>query len=78
MRLKQDVQDRVLRFIIEYKRKSGGIPPSFREITDSCGISSTSVCKTVLNRLQDQGKIDFAPTAHTRNIQVVGEEYSVK
>ena len=50
-------QERILAFIREY-RDEHGFPPTIREIGKAVGISSTSVVKYNLERLEEKGKIE--------------------
>jgi SOS-response transcriptional repressor LexA len=67
--------ERVFDFILKYKHEHDGNSPSFREIGEACGISSTAVVSYWLKRLETQGLILLPedPGAHTnRRIEVVG------
>ena len=48
---------KILKYIKQFI-KVHGYAPSYREIQDACGISSTSVVSYHLNVLEAQGKID--------------------
>jgi repressor LexA len=50
-------QEKILEFIRAY-RTDHGFPPTIREIGRAVGISSTSVVKYNLERLEDKGKIE--------------------
>lgn len=50
-------QERILVFIRQY-RDEHGYPPTIREIGKAVGISSTSVVKYNLERLEDKGKLE--------------------
>ncbi len=53
-------EDRVMaiyRFIIFHKMKYDGNSPTIREIMAACRISSTSMVRFYLGRLEDKGKI---------------------
>jgi len=59
----------VYELIIAYTEEQG-YPPSVREITDACAISSTSVTQGYLVLLQDWGYIRRVPY-RARGIQIV-------
>jgi len=59
----------VYELIIAYTEEQG-YPPSVREITDACGISSLSVTQHYLGLLQDWGYIRRVPY-RARGIQIV-------
>jgi len=61
----------VYEMIIAYTEEQG-YPPSVREITDACAISSTSVTQSYLGLLQDWGYIRRVPY-RARGIQIVGK-----
>jgi repressor LexA len=50
-------QERIIAFIREY-RDEHGFPPTIREIGKAVGISSTSVVKYNLERLEEKGKLE--------------------
>lgn len=50
----------ILKFIKSFIDRNG-YAPSIREIQDGCGVSSTSVVSSQLDKLEDQGKIKRAP-----------------
>lgn len=66
--------DEVLQFIVDYKTISGGDSPSFREIGDHFGMS-TSVVKYILVQIQVEGKIELPEDQRARFIKVVGGEW---
>lgn len=70
-------------FIVDHIRREG-YPPSVREICTGVGIRSTSTIHSHLKRLQEQGRIEYAPgkrraiivpdlqADHVMNIPVIG------
>jgi hypothetical protein len=68
--------DSVYQYIVTYKLSHDGNSPSFREIGDACGISSTSMVKRTIANLVADGKLKFngAPF-QSRCIEVVGGEW---
>ena len=67
--------------IIAYKRAHDGNSPTFREIMEDCGISSTSVVLYYLNKLEQRGLIRRPePPIGNRNatkIEVVGGKWGL-
>ena len=63
----------VLNFLVS---KSGGLPPTIREICAATGIRSTSTVHSVLSRLQNAGLIDKTGQ-NARALRVTGEENPV-
>lgn len=61
----------VLEKIVEYKRENG-ISPSIRELMQLTGVTSTSVMKYYLDRLEEEGLISRLPH-FSRSIMVKGE-----
>ena len=49
--------ERIFRFLKLYKSEHDGNSPTFREIMEGCGISSTSLVTFYLNKLVAQGLI---------------------
>lgn len=66
----------VYRFIIDYKRRSGGDSPTRREIMDALSITSTSLVSNYLETLAMAGLIRIGEnddgTRQARGIEVVG------
>ena len=50
----------ILAYIAQY-RDEHGYPPSLKEIADGCEISSTSVVRYWLDRLQAAGRLTWQP-----------------
>lgn len=67
-------RERVLGFIIEYKKKNDGCAPTYREIMAGCEITSSSLCQYILRKLEADGKIVLDGRA-VRNIRVVGGQW---
>lgn len=70
---KHDVRE-VLAFIVNYKAENDGVAPSIREIMAGCGISSSSLARDILGRLELLGKIRMEGR-EARSIRVVGGRY---
>ena len=66
----------LLNYIIEYKTLHDGNSPTFREIGQARGISSTSVVAYLLQRLEKGGKIKLCGKGEARTIMVVGGRWS--
>ncbi len=64
-------EDDVYKFVVSYKREWRN-SPTFKEIRDGCGLSSTSVVRSCLDRLVDQGKIMLGRHGQYRSIRIVG------
>lgn len=64
-------RERVMDFILEYKRAHDGISPTVREIGEACEISSTSVVNYHLLVLERAGSI-VREYAGQRGIRVTG------
>ncbi|MBW8034859.1 MAG: hypothetical protein FVQ79_04235 [Planctomycetes bacterium] len=71
-------RERILDFIIEYKRNHDGCSPTTRQIMKHCDISSTSVAAYHLNVLEHLGKIRRSPDRHKLNIEVIGGIWDYK
>jgi SOS-response transcriptional repressor LexA len=67
-------QAEVFDFIVRYKTDNDGLSPTYREIGEECGISSTSVVRYYLVKLQDGGLITFGKKG--RGIKVIGGRWS--
>ena len=64
--------DTVLRYIIEYKQAHQGASPTLREIQHECGLSSTSMVRHYLHKLEK----DTAVEVHgVKDIRVNGAEW---
>lgn len=61
--------------ICQYKRANDGIAPSLRELSETCQISSTSVIKYHLRRLERAGLIEMGSGA--RSIRVTGGRWEL-
>jgi hypothetical protein len=66
----------VFEFIVNYKKKHDGNSPKLRLIQRECGISSTSVLDLYLDRLEKHGKIERTGEIGSRQIEVVGGEWT--
>lgn len=66
-----DRQQRILEFLREFVRANDR-PPTVREIGEAVGIPSTSVVKYNLNRLAEEGLIEYNPRI-ARGIRLIGE-----
>jgi len=74
--MKQSRKDAVYKFIVECKVKNEGTPPSLREISKECNISSTSEVSRCLKALEDDGKILLiGEHGVARSIVVIGGKY---
>ena len=68
---------RVLEFVIEYKKAHDGNSPSMREICAATFLASTSVANYHLTQLIKMGRIrTFALDKQSRSIEVVGGKWS--
>jgi len=65
----------ILAYIIKYKAANGGNSPSYREITEQCGIKSTSIVDYLLSDLERGGMIRRTPGV-ARSIEIVGATWS--
>ena len=63
----------IFHFIISYKTENDGLSPTYREICEECGISSTSVVRYHLLKLEQEGKIAFGKKK--RGIKIIGGEW---
>ncbi len=66
----------VYAFIIAYKSAHDGNSPTFRQIGDACGITSTSVVTFYLVFLEEQGLVKVERSWQTRSITVVGASWT--
>ena len=69
------VSYRVLNFILKYKRASGGVSPSIKEIGTGCHLNSTSQVYSHLMTLQQLGLIE-RNSHKARSIRLIGEHWS--
>ena len=68
---------RVLEFVIEYKRTHDGNSPSTRQILTATFLASTSTVNYHLTQLVKMGRIrTFALDKQSRSIEVVGGKWS--
>lgn len=65
-------REKILAFIIRYKKQHDGNSPTLREIMDACDISSTSVASYALRNLVDEGRIRLSCDGAARRMEVVG------
>jgi hypothetical protein len=65
----------IFRWIIEYKSQHDGNSPSLTEMMSACCISSRSVARYQLRRMQSAGLIRLAGSKQARSICVVGGEW---
>ncbi len=70
-----DRRQKVLDFIVRYKREHDGNSPTRREIGEACQISSTSVVNYYLDQLARAGLIETARKA--RAITVMGGSWRI-
>ena len=67
-------RDLVYNYIVAYCTEHNGFPPSYREITEGCGLKSTSVAVYYVKALVAEGQLRIR--GHTaRSIQVVGSRW---
>lgn len=64
----------IVEFVKNYIVTHSGSPPSIRDITRGCGISSTSVTKDFVGRLIEEGKLTRIPGVPVRNIVPVEQD----
>ena len=68
-----EVRDKMLAFIIGYKKQHDGNSPTYREIMQATGVSSTSTVAYHLERLEVAGVIERPQmVGNARIIEVVG------
>lgn len=66
----------MVEFILDFKTKYNGLSPSYREIEETLGISSTSEVRRYLARLEADGRISFPlGSLSARAIAVPGYEF---
>ncbi len=65
----------VYAFIIAYKTAHDGNSPTFRQIGDACGITSTSVVNFYLVFLEEQGLVKVERSWQTRSITIIGASW---
>lgn len=63
----------IYRFIVQHKRAHDGNSPSIREIMAACQINSSSVVKSHLDTLANQGLIQRVK--HRSVIEVIGGQW---
>jgi SOS-response transcriptional repressor LexA len=66
---------KVLNYIIQYKKHNDGNSPTFRSIMTACDITSTSIVSSVLRRMEREGMIRLRGRGHKR-ICVVGGRWT--
>ena len=66
--------DKVVDFVIEYKTEHNGNSPAYEQIMEACGIVSKSHVKYILNKLQEEGKLELEP-GNARSISVPGGQW---
>ncbi len=69
--------DEIFDFIVAYKIQNDGQSPTYREIMESCHLSSTSLVAYYLSRLVKAGKIAMNYYG-TRSIRVPGGSWNYK
>jgi SOS-response transcriptional repressor LexA len=69
-----ETREDVLKFICRYKRLHDGVAPTYREIMEAVGITSTSVVKYHLSLLEMEGRI-VQGDGSARAIEVVGGQW---
>ena len=69
---KQDVYS----FVCDYKAMHDGNSPTYRQIQEACGISSTGMVHYRLHRLQEQGLIELRQVGTSMVIIVKGGSWS--
>ena len=70
--------ERILQFIIGFKRANDGNSPTLREICRACNVTSTSVARYHLAKLQRRGFIQMPKGGQCRKILVVGGSWNLK
>ncbi|MGB7511491.1 MAG: hypothetical protein WBP54_09420, partial [Pelodictyon phaeoclathratiforme] len=69
----------VLRFLIEYRKRTNGETPTIREILDGTSVTSTSVVTYCLNKLDYYGYIELVRIGNKyRTIKIPGEKYTIE
>jgi SOS-response transcriptional repressor LexA len=66
------MDERLLKFICEYKRAHDGNSPTMREMMAACRISSTSMVDYYLRRLENGGHIRRGGKGKSAAIEVMG------
>lgn len=66
---------KVLDCIIRYKEENDGVSPSIREISTYCDISSLSVTRYLLGKLEESGLIEME-YGESRSIRVIGGKWT--
>lgn len=67
---------KVMNFLIEYKKEHDGNSPDLRTIMRECDISSLSVVKYMLEKLEAEGKIRLPRKYRSRGIEIVGGQWT--
>jgi SOS-response transcriptional repressor LexA len=67
--------EQVYRFIVRYKRESGGVSPSMSEIARGTGIASNSTVNYHLCKLEESGRIVRDVGGRARHISIPGERW---
>lgn len=67
--------EKIFRWIVEYKTQHDGNSPTLVELMSACGVSSRSVARYLLQRLQKAGLIRLSGNKQSRSIRVVGGEW---
>ena len=68
--------ERILQFIIGFKRANDGNSPTLREISGACDVASTSVVRYHLGKLQRRGLIQMPKHGQCRMISVIGGRWN--
>lgn len=67
---------KIFDWVVIYKQNHDGNSPTLREMMRACGISSLSVARSTLGRLEHAGLIRFiGGRSHARGFAVVGGEW---
>jgi DNA-binding FadR family transcriptional regulator len=71
--------DDLYKYIVTYKTEHDGNSPKYDQIKEDCGISSTSVVRDRLVRLERQGKITLLRKdgGHVQGIAVKGGRWTL-
>lgn len=70
--------DDVMAFIIRFCIRTGGVPPTLREIRQGCDLSSTNVALRHMRELKERGLVrswDGDKAGASRGIEVVGASW---
>ena len=66
----------VYSYVCAYKSAHDGNSPTYRQIQEACGISSTGMVHYRLHRLQEQGLIELKKVGTSTIIEIVGGSWS--